>query len=454
MQVHALSLLVLLALPAFADAAQEQPVPTTYLAALEQGLSSRLEVRMDRASGDMAAARVDEAKGAFLPTLTAHSTVQRIRVYNDFSPISISFNYAGEKIPVAVTNAMPPYEVGVGLDVRYNLYAGGADRARLDAANASRRAAEAGAQLTRRQVVEEVTRAYWNVVKARVEARRIARALALATSEAQITRVAYQQGKLAQVEAEVKELAVQVQQTEWQSSQRILADLIRRYLLAIGMNATPEAVQALQTARELEQEQGLNALNPAELLAQLQLSASPQVDRERAQLDGARAAVAEARAEYKPTLDFFIRYNSIGRSVTGFDNAVSQYGRDAAYVGLQLSWKLFDGFRSDSRIRHALAAAEKQRAMVELAQREARDAWQDRASHVSDLDDKLALAQQQLALEEAQLKVARMRMETKLGSATQTQAVANAVEDARDRMTVLKIDAFVARIEAFLARAQ
>lgn len=451
MRVHALSLLLL---STVAGAAHAQVFPTNYMAALEQGLSNRLEVGRDRASSDMAAARVSEAKGAFLPTLTAYSTLQHIKIYNDFSPIKIGFDFAGQNVPVTVTNSLPPYELSTGLDLRYNLYAGGADQARLDAAHAARRAADASTQVTRQQLVEEVTRAYWSVVKAKVDARRIHRAVDQANAEAQIASVQYQQGNLAQVEAEVKALAAQVQEAEWQSSQRALADLIRRYLLAIGMDGTPQSVQALQQMPAFEEVQGIDALNPATLLSSLHLTNAAQVKRERAELDSASAGIVQARANAKPTLDFFVRYNSVGRSTMGFDNAVSQYGRDATYVGLQLSWKLFDGFRTDSRIKHELATVEKKRGMVELAQRNAEHEWQDRLSHVNDLDDKLALAKKQLALGEAQLKVAQMRLETKLGSATQTQAKANALEDARDKMTGIKIDAFVARLEELLARPE
>lgn len=451
MRVHALSLLLLWT---GAGALRAQEVPASYLAALQHGLSKRLEVGIDRAGADMAAARVSEAQGAFLPTVTALSTLQRNKLHNDFIPIKVGFEYAGENVPVTVANALPPYELSTGLDLRYNLYAGGADRARLDAAHASRRAADAGAELTRRLLVEEVTRAYWSVIKAQVDMRRIRRALEQATAEAQIAGVQYRQGNLAQVEAEVKALAAQVQQAEWESSQRMLADLIRRYLLAIGMDSTAQSVQALQQRPVMEEAHGIAALHPETLLRSLHLSTAAQVRRQRAELDGASAAMAQARAERKPTLDLFVRHQGVGRGATGLEHAVSQYGRDATYIGLQLNWKLFDGFRTDSRIRHASATVEKQRAMVQLAQRNAEYEWQDKSSRAAAVNDKLVLAQKQLALGEAQLKVARMRLETKLGSQTQTQAVANALEDARDRVTGLQIDAFVARVEALLARPQ
>lgn len=448
MRVYAFSLLVLSTL---AGRAEAQSVPITYLAALQQALSNRPEVEMDRAGRAMADARVGEAKGAFLPTLSAFSTLRRITLHNDFSPIQVNVHYAGQNVPVTVRNSVPPYELSTGLDLRYNLYAGGGDLARLDSAHASRRVADADTQLTRRRLAEEVTGTYWAMVKAKVDGGRIRRALDRARTEAQIAGVQYQQGDLAQVEAEERALAVKVREAEWQRSERALADLIRRYLRAVGMDGTPEAVQALRQTTALDEAHGIDGLDPATLVASLHLGTAAQVDRERAELETASAAIVAARADDKPTLDFFVRHNGIGRSASGFDNALGQYGRDATYVGLQVSWRWFDGFRAESRLNHALATVAKQRAIVELVQRDAELEWQARASRVDDAKDKLALAQQQVALAEAQLAVARTRLETKLGSGTQAQAAANVLADARDSLTSLKIDAFVASVEALLA---
>ena len=58
LRVHAL---LVLALWTVTGVAQGQAFPTNYMAALQRGLSNRLEVGMDRASSDMAAARVNEA---------------------------------------------------------------------------------------------------------------------------------------------------------------------------------------------------------------------------------------------------------------------------------------------------------------------------------------------------------------------------------------------------------
>lgn len=447
---HALSALCL---AATLQGAHAQDLPRSYAAALEQALSQRPEAGAARAGAAMAAAQVRAARSAFLPTLTAYSSVRRSSIDNDLSPGGVYVNYANQNLPVTVAGTLPPYGANIGLDVRYRLYAGGADRARLDAARAGERATQAGAQLTRRQLVEDVTRAYWAVVKARIDARRTRRALDLARAEAEMAAERVRQGNLAAVEAEVSALAAQVRESEWRNSERVLTDLIHRYLLAVGLDVKPPHVEALRGMAP-EDVEGIDALDPHAVLEGLGLVKAARIRKEIAEFDGAAAAIAQARAERKPTLDFFAGYSGGGRSAAGLGSAIGHYGRDFSYVGLQLTWTLFDGYRADSRIDHAVAAAEKQRWMIEQARRGAEQEGQAGASRLAGLREQLELAGRQLALSEAQLKVANMREETRLGSRLQARAAREAMEEARDRLASLKVDVFVARVEMLLALSQ
>jgi outer membrane protein len=208
----------------------------------------------------------------------------------------------------------------------------------------------------------------------------------------------------------------------------------------------------LQQASPLEEVEHIGALDPKTVLAGFDLVGAAAVKKEIAEFDGATATIVQARADKRPRLDFLVGYNSGGRSAAGLDNAITHYKRDFSYVGLQLSWKLFDGFYTDSRIDYAVAKAEKQRWIIKQAQRDAEHAWQDKSSRVTELSEKVELAEKQLALSEAQRRIAEMRLATKRSSALQTRAAVNAVEDARDKVTGLKVDLFVARVEAMLAR--
>ena len=298
-----------------------------------------------------------------------------------------------------------------------------------------------------------MTKAYWSVVKAKLEARRIRRALDLAQAEAEAAGVQARDGTLANIESDVKALSAQVLETEWRNSQRALADSIRTYLLAVGIDSKPQYVEMVQQASHLEEVEHMGALDPNTVLAGFDLVGAAEVKKEIAEFDGATATIIQARADKRPRLDFLFGYNSGGRSAAGLDNAITHYKRDFSYVGLQLSWKLFDGFYTDSRIDYAVAKAEKQRWMIKQAQRDAEHAWQDKSSHVTELSEKVELAEKQLALSEAQRQIAEMRLSTKRGSALQTRVAVNAVDDARDKVTGLKVDLFVARVEAMLARA-
>lgn len=436
------------ALASGAAAANDSIYPVTYAAALERALGSRPEIAVERANADGAAARVAEAEGAFLPVLDVSSTAQRTRLYDDFSPVNINASFNNSNIPVTVQRNVSPYQVGTGVELSYNLYAGGAHLSRLTEARAAQRAAHAQEMSARKRVILDVTAAYWELRKAEVAYSKVQRARDYAGDEAVVANEQFQQGRLAKVELDAKLLAAEVQELELSNAMRSLQNYRRHYFSAIGLSLAvqePPALELQNTATDVDVETILRGL--------VQMRA-PALATALADHDMAKASADQVRAEYLPKLDFFVHYDGIGRSQSSFGDAAGRFGRDATTIGIRLKWNLFDGFRTDNRAKQAYAASESKRLNIEQVKRQATNEWLDKLSQETAVRNQLRLAEKQLELSQAQLTIARQRFKARLISDLQLRLAQFAAEDARGKVETARIDLLVSTVERYLAAVE
>ncbi len=424
---------------AFADAS----LPASFKAAIQYALENRVELKIEDANLQSAEARIDEARGAFLPSLEAFSTVQRVHAYDEFSGVDINATFNNMNIPVTVKAARSPYQASAGVELNYNLYAGGAHEARLAEARSVRRAGQAQSAVTRRTVILDVAKAYWELRKAQISQRSAERRLQQAREEANVASERFDYGRIARVELEEKALDVAVREIDLRNTSRTTQDLQRRYAYALGTAASSAPSTLHDSAAEVD----IDAL-----LASLGLMREPEVAKAHAEIDSTRAQLDRINAEYLPTLDLFVRYSGVGRGESRVDELWSGFGRDAAMIGLRFKWNLYDGYRTDSRISQARAASEQARLRAEQAVREAERTWNDSLSQVSALQDRLTLAGKQAELCRLQESIARKRWETRSTPALHYHAAQVATEEAVSKVELLQIDLLLARLQSRLTQ--
>jgi outer membrane protein len=168
-------------------------------------------------------------------------------------------------------------------------------------------------------------------------------------------------------------------------------------------------------------------------------------------LESAQARVIQAKSEYKPTIDLFVRYSSIGRGENNFRDASRDYVRDRASIGVQLKWNLFDGNQKDQRVTQAHAVSEQMRLRMEQLRRDLQNDYQEKLSREADMHGQFLLAKKQLEFAQSQLKIARKRWETNLISMLQFHAAQLSVEDARSKVASIETDFLMARVATQLA---
>lgn len=426
--------------------AESGAYPLTFAAAIRQALANRTELAVEEANIESSGARVAEAKGAFLPSLDAVATVQRVKAYDDFSGVSINANYNGLTIPISVVRSTPPYQVGSGIELTYNLYSGGVRQARVNATMAAMQAAQAQRAVARNRLVLDISSAYWGLRKAQILRRKTALDLDHARQEEEVAREQFNQARIAGIDVDEKKLAVESRRFDLRNAERSVQDCQRRYAHALGMSrvaAAPEAMAMLERPEDIEVDK---------IVADFGLMREPETYKAQAELASANARIDQVNAEYKPVLDVFARYTGVGRSEHGLVDAQSAFGGDASFLGLRLKWNWFDGFRSDHRVAQAVASSEQMRLMVRQTQRELSNDYQEKLSREATLQDQLLLAGRRVELSRAQLNIAGKRAEMQLISNLQYRAAQLALEAASTHAENLQIDLLLARIATQLAR--
>lgn len=137
--------------------------------------------------------------------------------------------------------------------------------------------------------------------------------------------------------------------------------------------------------------------------------------------------IINARAGYKPVLQGYVGYD-IHNSMLSSDLAVTDHGWIA---GVQLSWNLFDGLRTQGRVKEAVANYEK--AGVDLDDRTRGIELEVRTSYSSFIEAREVLESQKKVVEEAEeaVRLAQARSEAGTGTQLDVLSAQTALTEAR-----------------------
>lgn len=421
--------------------------PVKYIDAIRAALVNRPEIAMERANVERATARAAEARGAFLPSLDTFSTIQRIKSYKDFSGVDIHASFNNIDIPVSVKSTTPPYQISAGVELSYNIYSGGFKQARVSETLAMKSGADAQKAIAKKKVILDVTTAYWSLRKAQITHRMAERSLEYARDEASIVHDQFKQGNVARIEVDTKILAVQTRELELENTSRNLLNFQRRYSDAIGLIASSNNATNVPSLSD-----NASDIEIGRALSDFDITPALETIVAKADLESAMARVDQARSEYKPVVDMFIRHTGIGRGEGNFGDASSDFGKDSTVIGVRFKWNLFDGGQKNQRVVQANALAEQMQLKIEQTKRDLNSDLQEKSYREADLQGQLTLSTKQLELVQAQLKISKTRLETKQISILQYHAAQLATEDARDKVAYLEIDLLISRIGTKLAQ--
>jgi outer membrane protein TolC len=353
-------------------AAAEAPL-LTLDAAVETALAGNHRLGAADASVGEAEARLDEALAARLPRLGLDANVSR-----STNPALVFSNKLGQEAFTAddfeldrLNNPDPLTNVQGLFSIYQPIYTGGATRGGIDAARAEREAAAAGRERTRQEVVRQVITAYTDAVLARSQ-HGVARD-ALETARANVVLVADLHEAGLVVESDL--LQARVRESE-------VLELVARAESAVEVS---HAAVNLALGRDLDvpfvlAESLKVAAAPDESLAALvEIAAGQRPDllAAREHLLAAESGGRSARSGHRPEI------GATGLAEANSDELFGTYGTNwSVFLGVRFS--LFDGKRTQARVRQATERSTRARLELRLLEQaidlEVRQAFYDRLS--------------------------------------------------------------------------
>lgn len=417
-----------------------EPIPLHFTEAVRYALANRVDMVIEAKKRERARHDIEEARGLFQPTLDVIADVQRTKIYDPFSGVTVQTEIGGQPISALVERTVPRYQSQIGLEAVVNIFAGGANTAQLKRASADYQALVAYEGLQRRAIILDIAKSFTCLRKAELRKRRWDRSLAVAKMEAAAAAAQHERGfisdadkdaKLLQLaEAEAQLILGHVEETEcWQT-----------YLVALGLSPTAYPLPSVTT---LTGELGdIDFISFIEGNSAVPLRVAPANEEHSA----AVAAANQARSEFLPNIDAFVRYVYAGRDEDKLGPALQQ-DKQEYIAGLRFRWNWYNGFRSSARYDRAVLAAEVKRLQIEQRRLEWISAQQDLERRIAKLETSIELMDKRLTVAQAQSKIHQRRRALNQITEAQYQSAMFSVTDIEEQLTSIKLDLDLARLE-------
>ncbi len=319
------------------------------IAQARAGVAQARGARLPRLTAGLGAVRTNDALNAFGLKLG-----QRGATFGDFG--AGQFNPANPNVlsvaPDGLNHPAPVNDFGSRLEAQLPLYTGGKLAGYMRQANAMLRAAQAGDQAARQQIIDHVLQAYDGVHTARAYRKVAAQALQAAQSQLTMVDNLYKQGVVLKSDllaARVNLENVQVQQSQAADMEQQAMDGLH---VVLGL-PIDEPIE-LGPAVKVSMPQG----TPAQW-DDLALHDNPQLRALAEQVAAAGGQVEVARSDLYPQVGAMARFETHDPHL-GF-------GAHSYTIGAQLTWNVFDGGVTRQAIDQAAAARDALRLKLQSA---------------------------------------------------------------------------------------
>ena len=418
--------------------AQERlAVPVHLAEATALAINERPELRLESERQDIARSKVREARGNFYPSLDLSGSSDYIKNYDTFTGINISARIAGQDVAVNIQKEVPAYELNGALDLVYNLYTGGRDKALLGEAVDNLAVAGHQQAVTLRRIRLQVADAYWGLKKVQMQFAMADRALELERLQIKVAQTEHRLARRSDLAYEESLLAGREKEVALRRAGRDCLRAYSSYRDALGLPEAPAVTSCEQMPRLADDPDPDQYPEAPEAV-------HPEIQQLKSDILAAREREKAARAENAPKLDLFAKYALIGRDPDAYMDAWRDASPEYYMVGLKVSMNLFNGGKTRERIRQAegeqrvkrLELTEKERALVQ--------ARQERQAALQNARDALSLALARKDLERTREQVAKTRLQSGRISELEYRQTATSAEDAADRAAIARIDVVMA----------
>ena len=420
-------------------AAQEVlTVPVHLSQAVDLAIECRPELRLALEKQNIAQSKVREARGNFLPTLDLRGTSDYIENYDTFTGIDISAQIAGQNVLVNVQKEVPAYELNGGLDLSYNLYAGGRDSALLGEARNNLEAAAYQEAVMLRKIRLEVANAYWGLKKVQAQYLMARRALEVVRLEMKVAQTEHRVARRSDVAYNAVLLKGREKEVALRTADRKCLRAFSSYRHVLGLPEEEVLAASCEQLPALVDDSGGQAGGDGEL------SVHPEILRLKSDLQAVSERKKAAKAANLPKLDLFAKYAMIGRDSDAYLDSWGDGQSEYYMVGLKVTMNLFNGLRTRERIRQAEGELRVKRLELKEKERALAQVRRDRETALETARDQLSLALARKKLALAQQKAAESELRSgRISQLEYRQKTADA-ENAADEAAIARIDVAVA----------
>ncbi len=424
-----LSLVCALSLPLLATAEV-----LGFAQAVERALAQNPERAIQRSQIDQAEAALRQAETARLPRLNLSVTATHTN--DPLAAFGLKLGqervHAGDFDPARLNDPKAINNINTRLELAWPVYTGGQVESRIDEAKALVRAAQAGDEAARQQLILQVLAAYQGVHTARAQVRVAEQAVAAAEEHVRVAQRLHQQGMVVKSDVLAARVHLEDARVRLTQARNAAADALDRLRLTLGMpQDAPLDVGEPVLPRLLT--------GSAEDLRRQALEGNAALLALRHQLQAAASQVEAARAGRRPQVQVMLRQDWNDRDV-GF-------GANSQTVAGVLTWNAFDGGLARAGVDRAEAG--RQEAAARLRQAQEGVAFQVGEAWRRALEAEQKVAARELAVEQAQ-EASRLVLRR------YENAMATVVEllSAQTQLDRARADLVSARHELALARAQ
>jgi len=420
--------------------------PITLDEALAAAARANLDLKLAETDRDAAGVEEYASWAGVLPRLDLQAVFE-----NDYSaagqqltitPVSVSpVQY--EKLIVATPSSdFENYLLSLRLSLP--LFDGFRSWARIAQAKALDRASAKQLDESRLSVSFEVTRRFYDVVRAEKSLAVLEESVRRSQELVRRTDALYEAGRAPRSDTYAAQVALGNDQIAAEQQRARVSDARVALALALGREADPglEVVPPAALDRAGFQEPPPQA----ELLGRAR-KARPVLAADEQRIEAARQDVRAAQGGYWPSVSGYAAYARQGPWIAGtygvYGDISLQFG---VTVGINLTWNLFEGRATAAAVQRAAVSEQRARLQQEQAvQQVSSEIARARAAYVT-LSRSAELAATSLKAAEENLRLAEKRFDA--GTATQLE-----IRDALLKLTQSQLALLQARVDAVIARA-
>jgi outer membrane protein len=417
---------------------EKQSIPLVLTDAIDLATKLRPELSIEETQEKIAQSKVKETRGNFLPTLDLTGSSYYINNYDSFTGINISARIADQNVSVNMQKEVLPYELSSELNLSYNLYAGGRDRALLGEASSRLESEKYQKTITQKKILLEVANAYWGLKESQLRYRMKKRAFGFGQLETKVAETQHRKARISDIEYEAALLNNREKEVALKTTDRQCLQDFRGYLHVLNLSEDGVITSSEQVPALTDDPSDGN--NLAE-----ETTIHPEVLKIKSDIQAKRELKEVAESFNYPSVDFFAKYALIGRDSNSYFDAWGDMRAEDYIVGVKITMNLFNGMKTKERISQAKAEVRIKQLQLKEKEREIAQETNTKAMELETAKDQLALAMERKKLQEAREKVAESEYQSgRTSELAYRQKVLDA-ENALDEVLIARINVVLAK---------